>query len=67
MTAQNLCTTECAMLPPEVIQAEVVEHPGVTWWNDLTDGDRLFWCNSARTSVPADAWFFYLRQEGLFQ
>lgn len=39
----------------------VSEHVGVSWWNSLSEADRLFWCRAAITAVPADAWAYYVR------
>ena len=35
-------------------------HPGVSWWNDLSETDRAYWCRVACSAVPAAAYAAYL-------
>lgn len=44
------------MIIPEIKVPGDLSHPGVVWWNSLTEDDRSFWLRRAGTSVPADAW-----------
>lgn len=46
----------------ELTEDEVL---GVAWWNGLTEKERAFWLQAARSAVPADAWAFWKRQEGV--
>lgn len=38
-----------------------VIHPGLTWWNFISENDRLFWLRAALTAVPAEAYAYYRR------
>ena len=35
------------------------EHPGVQWWNSLSEADRRLWLALALTAVPAVAWEYF--------
>jgi hypothetical protein len=48
MKISELCTS-----------TDVDGHLGMTWWNALTESDRLFWCRAALTATPADAWRYF--------
>jgi hypothetical protein len=36
-------------------------HPGITWWNSLTERERAYWLQQAGSAVPGDAWTAYLK------
>jgi hypothetical protein len=37
------------------------EKDGMTWWNDLSPEDRLFWLRQADSAIPAAAWEAFKR------
>lgn len=36
---------------------------GMAWWNSLSESDRRYWLDMARTACPADAWANFKRAE----
>ena len=32
---------------------------GMTWWNNLPEADRRYWCLAAMSAVPAEAWKYF--------
>lgn len=40
----------------DTADAPECDHPGIRWWNSLTETQRAFWCRVADSARPVDAW-----------
>jgi hypothetical protein len=40
---------------PRPVDAPAI-HPGIAWWNSITQDDRRDWLAMAGSACPADAW-----------
>ncbi|MCY1553912.1 hypothetical protein D9M68_904440 [compost metagenome] len=47
--------------PKPAPRVVIDNHPGVTWWNALSEADRRFWLLASCSAVPADAWGYFQR------
>lgn len=38
------------------------ENFGVEWWNHITEDERAYWLERAKSAVPADAWIAFRKE-----